>query len=69
MFKTKGTSSEAITGFTGRASRLAYVHQSGLKDRAEPGAPEVRYARRELIGLSPEDLDRLRTLVVGGLVD
>ena len=53
--------SNAITvGFTGRIARIARVHQYGLKDRAERGAPDVRYAQREVLGLTESDIDLIR---------
>ncbi len=58
--KAKGSPQQAVIGFAGRVSRIARVHQYGLKDRAERGASEVRYARRELLGLSDQDLQQLR---------
>lgn len=67
--KAKGTPQQAVIGFAGRVSRIARVHQYGLKDRAERGALEVRYARRELLGLSDQDLQQLRDLLVDGLFD
>lgn len=62
--KAKGTPQQAVIGFAGRVSRIARVHQYGLKDRAERGALEVRYARREVLGLSEEDLAQLRSSVL-----
>ena len=50
--KAQGSEQVVTVGFTGRVARIARVHQYGLKDRAEKGAPDVRYARRELLGLS-----------------
>ena len=67
--KAKGTPQQAVIGFAGRVSRIARVHQYGLKDRAECGAPEVRYARRELLGLSEQDLQQLRNSLLDGLLD
>ncbi|WP_338547123.1 phage virion morphogenesis protein [Pseudomonas benzopyrenica] len=66
--KAKGTPQQAVIGFAGRVSRIARVHQYGLKDRAERGAPEVRYARRELIGLSEEEIDNLAEMILSELV-
>lgn len=54
--KAQGSEQAVTVGFTGRVARIARVHQYGLKDRAERGAPDVRYARRELLGLSKDDL-------------
>ncbi|WP_434631259.1 phage virion morphogenesis protein [Pseudomonas sp. Z1-29] len=47
-------------GFTGRIARIARVHQYGLKDRAERGAPDVRYEQREVLGFTEADLDLIR---------
>ncbi|MDC7830304.1 MULTISPECIES: phage virion morphogenesis protein [Pseudomonas] len=65
--KAKGSPQQAVIGFAGRVSRIARVHQYGLKDRAERGAREIRYARRELLGLSDQDLQRLRNSLLDNL--
>ena len=65
--KAKGTPHQGVIGFAGRVSRFARVHQYGLKDRVERGAPEVRYAKREVLGLSDEDLIQLRNKLLDGL--
>lgn len=62
--KAKGSPQQAVIGFAGRVSRIARVHQYGLKDRAERGAPEVRYARRELLGITESDLEVIRGLII-----
>lgn len=66
--KAKGTPQQAVIGFAGRVSRIARVHQYGLKDRAERGAPEIRYARRELLGLTATDLKVLQDSILDMLV-
>ncbi|MEH6565102.1 MAG: phage virion morphogenesis protein [Halopseudomonas sp.] len=53
--------------FTGRAARLARVHQYGLRDRPGKDAPQVRYARREVLGFSAADLDLIRDSVLAHL--
>lgn len=58
--KVRGDSNAVTVGFTGRIARIARVHQYGLKDRAERNAPEVRYERREILGLSESDLSLIR---------
>lgn len=58
--KAKGDSNAVTVGFTGRISRIARVHQFGLKDSAERGAPETRYEQRELLGFTDMDLDIIR---------
>lgn len=38
----RGDGNAVSVGITGRVTRIGRVHQFGLKDRAEPGAPEIR---------------------------
>lgn len=54
--KAKGDGNAISVGFTGRIARIARVHQYGLRDRAEAGAKDVMYARRELVGLMENEL-------------
>jgi phage virion morphogenesis protein len=62
--KAQGSEQAVTVGFTGRIARIARVHQYGLKDRAERGAPDVRYARRELLGLAKDDLKLVEDLIL-----
>lgn len=65
--KAKGTPQQAVIGFAGRVSRIARVHQYGLKDRAEPRSPETVYARRQILGLTQHDLDFICDLAIAEL--
>ena len=58
--KARGDSNAVTAGFTGRVSRIARVHQFGLKDRTEREAPEVCHEQREVLGFTEEDLDSIR---------
>lgn len=58
--KARGDSNAVTVGFTGRIARIARVHQYGLKDRAERGAPDIRYEQREVLGFTDTDLDLIR---------
>lgn len=58
--KARGDGNAISVGFTGRVARIARVHQYGLRDRAERGAPEVKYAQREVLGLTEKDLNLIR---------
>lgn len=51
-------------GFMGRVARIARVHQYGLTDRAERRTLDIKYKKRELLGLNEADLDLIR----GGLL-
>lgn len=60
FLKVQGDGNAISVGFTGRIARIARVHQYGLKDRAEKGAPSVGYEQRELLGLTEANLDIIR---------
>lgn len=64
FFKVHGDGSAVSVGFSGRVARIARVHQYGLMDRAERGAPEVQYTNRELLGLTENDLELIRDLLL-----
>ena len=66
--KVRGDSNAVAVGFTGRIARIARVHQYGLNDRAERGAPDVRYEQRELLGLNEADLDLIRDSLLNHLI-
>lgn len=66
--KVRGDSNAVTVGFTGRIARIARVHQYGLKDRAERGAPDVRYEQRETLGFTDADLDLIRDELLAHLV-
>lgn len=65
--KAKGDSNLVSVGFTGRIARIARVHQYGLKDRAERGAPDVRYEKREVLGFTEADLELIRDTLLAHL--
>jgi phage virion morphogenesis protein len=67
--KVMASTNEAAVGFTGRAERIARVHQEGLRDRVSPGGPEVRYARRQLLGFSDADRQMVRDHLLKHLTD
>lgn len=60
FLKVQGDGNAINIRFTGRIARIARVHQYGLKDRAERGAPEIKFAQREILGFTESDLDILR---------
>lgn len=65
FLRVKGDGNSISIGFTGRIARIARVHQYGLKDRAERGAPDIQYDQREVLGFTEEDLHLIRD----GLLD
>lgn len=66
--KARGDSNFVTIGFTGRIARIARVHQYGLKDRAESGAPEVRDEQRELLGFTEADKVVIRDQLLAHLI-
>lgn len=66
--KLQSTADHIALGFVGRTARLARVHQYGLRDRAERGAPDVQYAQRQLLGLTDADLELIRDRLLEHLV-
>lgn len=60
FMKAQGDGNAISVGFTGRIARIARVHQYGLKDRAERGAPDVTYEQREVLGFTDSDSDLIR---------
>ncbi|ROM60418.1 phage virion morphogenesis protein [Pseudomonas rhodesiae] len=65
--KVRGDSNAVTVGFTGRIARIARVHQYGLKDRAERNAPDVRYEKREVLGLTDSDLALVKDMLLAKL--
>lgn len=58
--QAKGSAAEATVSFASRITRIARVHQYGLRDRAERGAPDVEYAQRELLGFTADEQEFIR---------
>lgn len=56
---------DAVTvGFLGRVSRIASVHQRGLRDKVQPDGPSVVYPVRQLLGFTDADTERVRDLLL-----
>lgn len=62
--KATGRENSAVVEFTGKVQRIARVHQYGLKDRPNPHAKDVQYPERQLLGLSREDKQLVKTLII-----
>lgn len=65
--KVRGDSNAVTVGFTGRIARIARVHQFGLRDRAERGAPEVRYEERKILGFNDDTIQLIRDILLNHL--
>ncbi|WP_103730647.1 phage virion morphogenesis protein [Novosphingobium sp. HII-3] len=59
-FLKTGTDDQSFwVGFTGKVSQMATVHQYGLRDKPSLRAKAVPYAKRELLGATTADRDKL----------
>ena len=65
--RTESTANGMSVGFVGRVSRIARVHQYGLKDRPERGQADVQYETRQLLGFSGGELETIRNLLIDHL--
>ena len=50
--KASASVNTASVQFVGRVQRIARVHHYGLRDRVSRNGPEVRYAKRRLLGVN-----------------
>jgi phage virion morphogenesis protein len=66
--RLQSDASSIAIGFAGRVSRLARIHQYGLRDKPGRTAPDVQYQRRELLGLTDADLQLIRDSLIEHLV-
>lgn len=64
FLKRENDAQSLTIGFTGRAARLAYVHQYGKTDQVAPGGPRYRYPARVLLGLTQEEKEMIREKVI-----
>jgi len=62
--KASGSASEATVGFAGRTERIARVHHAGLRDRVKPGGPQYEYPARPLIGITDDQIEAVRDLLL-----
>lgn len=56
--KTAASADSASLQFEGKVQRIARVHHYGLRDRVSRKGPEVRYAKRFLLGVN-DDVENL----------
>lgn len=58
--KLQTDESQISVGFFGRVARIAQVHQEGHSDRVSRTGPRVRYQRRQLLGFTAQDRERIK---------
>lgn len=66
FMKVQASPDEIGVGFLGRAAQIAKVHQEGNTRRTRSGRRYVT-PQRELLGLSPSDVDVIRTTLLNHL--
>jgi phage virion morphogenesis protein len=60
--KTRANAGSVSVGFFGRISRIARVHQHGLRDKASNGK-EIRYEQRQLLGFTDDDMSMITDML------
>jgi len=65
--RLQSTSNAIAIAFASRVSRIARVHQYGLRDRPGRGQDDVQYDRRELLGFTEDDLEMIRDSLLSHL--
>lgn len=66
--RLQSDASSIAIGFAGRVSRIARIHQYGLRDKPGRETPDTQYARRELLGFSTSDMELIRDRLLEHLV-
>lgn len=51
-------------GFSGRVAFIAGIHQYGLKDKVDTDGPTVKYASRELLGFTDQEIQMIEDEVI-----
>ncbi|HEY0626685.1 MAG TPA: phage virion morphogenesis protein [Allosphingosinicella sp.] len=65
FLRAGATDREAWIGFSGAAARVARIHQEGRRDRPSLRSREIRYPKRELLGITSAE----RAFVLDSLLD
>lgn len=70
FLKAKGSADGAVVSFTAEVSRIARVHQFGLRDKVNRKTGlEAQYPERQLLGISAADEALIMELAVAHLAD
>lgn len=67
FLKAKGDTNSATVQFVGRVQRIAQVHQEGLYDKVDRKAaksPIAKYPKRQLLGFTSADKNRIQELLI-----
>lgn len=66
--RSRYSDSEVWVGFRGRVGRIAKVHQEGLFIAPGSGQKKVRYAERQLLGYTKQDIEQIKNLAEAHLL-
>lgn len=69
FLRAQATSAEAVIAISGRAARIARIHQEGLRDQVSAGGASIIYPRRELLGLTQADREAIRNTLLDHLTN
>lgn len=69
FLKVQDDGNAVTLGFSGRVARIAKVHQHGLKDRAESGAPNIVYNQRKVVGFTTADFSLIKDCLLNSLIE
>lgn len=64
FLKIRSGSDDAEIYFANQVSRMASVHQYGLRDRIRKTGPEIQYPSRQLLGVTPGEIESITDLVL-----
>lgn len=66
--KTAVSADSTCVQFEGKVQRIARVHHYGLRDRVSRKGPQVRYAKRRLLGIYDTDFEIIKEKIISFLI-
>ena len=66
--KTAASADSASVQFDRQVQRIARVHHYGLRDRVSRKRPQVRYAKRQLLGIYDTEVEIIKEKIISFLI-
>ena len=66
--KTAASADSASVQFDRQVQRIARVHHYGLRDRVSRKGPQVRYAKRQLLGIYDTEVEIIKEKIISFLI-
>lgn len=66
--KTAASADSASVQFDRQVQRIARVHHYGLRDRVSRKGPQVRYAKRQLLGIYDTEFEIIKEKIISFLI-